>query len=52
MNLEIINVRSKKDLKRFIMFPWSIYEGNDCWVPPLISDMKKTLNFKKNPLFA
>jgi len=52
MNLEIIKVRSKKDLKRFIMFPWSVYEGNDCWVPPLISDMKKTLNFKKNPLFA
>ena len=25
------------------MLPWEIYEGNSNWVPPLISDMKKTL---------
>lgn len=52
MNLEIVNVISQKDLKKFIMLPWSIYNGNPYWVPPLIKDMKETLNRKKNPLFA
>jgi hypothetical protein len=43
MDIKIIKVRTNSELKKFIMLPWEIYEGNSNWVPPLISDMKKTL---------
>lgn len=39
------------DLKKFIDFPYSFYEGYEHWVPPLRQDVTKTLNPKKNPFF-
>ncbi|MFA7228091.1 MAG: hypothetical protein WC061_03565 [Melioribacteraceae bacterium] len=51
MSITIREVKSKSDLKKFIQFPFSIYEGNDCWVPPLIFDELKTLGKDKNPAF-
>ena len=44
-------VKSRKDLKKFIRFPWTIYRDDPHWVPPLILDVKETLNKKKNPFF-
>ena len=51
MAIEVVPVRSRRDLRQFIRFPWAVYQGDPCWVPPLITDMKKTLNPKKNPFF-
>jgi GNAT superfamily N-acetyltransferase len=48
-NVHIEKVKTKKDLKKFIMMPWKIYESDPNWVPPLIMDMKEKLNEKKNP---
>ena len=48
MNLNVIPVRSKAVLKKFVKLPWKIYKGNKCWVPPLISDVMNTLDPKKN----
>lgn len=49
MDYRIIEVRSKSELLSFIKLPWKIYEGNKCWVPPLIKEMMNTLDPKKNP---
>ncbi|HHV59280.1 MAG TPA: hypothetical protein GXX49_03105 [Clostridiaceae bacterium] len=51
MGLKISAVRSDKEKKEFIMLPFRIYKDNKYWVPPLISDMKDTLDESKNPLF-
>ncbi|MCH7679773.1 hypothetical protein IID10_10480, partial [candidate division KSB1 bacterium] len=51
MNIEIKTVQTKKDLRAFIKLPWEIYKNDPHWVPPLILDMKKILNKKKNPFF-
>lgn len=50
-SVEIITVNSKSDLKKFLKFPWLIYKDNPYWVPPLLYDIKKVLNKKKNPFF-
>ena len=42
---------SKKDLKKFIKFPFSLYKGNPYWVPPLINDELATFDKEKNPVF-
>jgi len=51
MNIEILQVKNNKDLKKFIKFPWKIYINDKNWVPPLISEVKKHLDKKKNPFF-
>ena len=49
--LAIVRVKSKKDLRKFIHFPWRIYKDDPHWVPPLIYDLKERLNREKNPFF-
>jgi hypothetical protein len=44
-------VNTKKELKQFIMFPFGLYKNDFNWVPPLISEMNKFLDPKKNPYF-
>lgn len=44
-------VQSRRDLKRFIQFPYDFYRGNPFWVPPLRIDQHETLNPRKNPFF-
>lgn len=51
MSITITEVKTKKQLKQFIKFPFSLYEGNQYWVPPLIADDLKTFNSKINPAY-
>ena len=49
--IQIIPVRRKKEIKAFIDLPWSIYKGDDKWVPPLKSAVKKLLSPGKHPFW-
>jgi GNAT superfamily N-acetyltransferase len=49
--ITIKEVNTKKALKQFIRFPFSLYKDNPNWVPPLISDEMKTLRKDRNPSF-
>lgn len=51
MSIEIREVKTDKDLGRFIRFPFSLYENNPYWVPPLLAEEKRTLQRKTNPAF-
>ncbi len=51
MAVEIYPVRSKRDLKEFIMLPWKLYRDDPFWVPPLISDEKKRFSPEHNPFY-
>lgn len=44
--LALRQVVNEKDLLAFIRFPWKIYQGNPCWVPPLIKDQLQKFNPK------
>ncbi len=50
--LEVVEVKTKKQLKKFIEFPYKLYAGNPYWIPPLRSDEMNTLHWDKNPAFA
>jgi len=52
MTLQIKEVLDKKDLKAFIHFPHTLYEGNPNWVPNLVMDDTNALRKDKNPAFA
>jgi len=49
MNLSIVPVRTRSQLKEFLKIPWKIYKGNKCWVPPMINDLRNSLDRDKNP---
>jgi len=44
-------VKTRKDFKMFLFFPWKIYKNDPNWVPPLIVDIKEKLDKEKNPFF-
>lgn len=49
--IEVHPVQSRRELKRFITFPWKIYADDPNWIPPLIVDRLNFFNRKKNPFF-
>lgn len=52
MNEIIIKeVQTEPQMTEFIKFPWKIYKDDKNWVPPLLFDVKKNLDKKRNPFF-
>ncbi len=49
MQVVVKPVLTPADLKRFLRLPWKIYKDDKCWVPPLLSDIKASLDPDKNP---
>ena len=49
--MKIHEVSDKRSLIEFIRVPWSIYRGDENWVPPIVADMMTLLNKSKNPFF-
>ena len=51
MKLTIKRIQTRKELKNFVLFPWSIYKDDPYWVPPLINDEMKFLDKNKGAFF-
>ena len=51
MTLDIQPVVTRRDLKRFVMFPWRIYRNDPNWVPPLIGSQMDKLTPGHNPFW-
>jgi len=50
-DVTITPVQSAQDREAFIRFPYSLYEGDPNWVPPLEMERRDFLDPKKNPWF-
>jgi len=42
---------TKKELKSFVKFPFSLYKDSTSWVPPIISEELRTFDRNINPVF-
>ena len=49
--ITVKQISSKKELKKFVTFPFQLYKDCKYWVPPLIKDELETLDTTKNPVF-
>ncbi len=49
--ITIKEMKSKKEMKQFVKFPFSIYKNHKYWVPPIIKDELEVLDKEKNPAF-
>ncbi len=51
-NISIKPVLTRRDMREFLLLPWSIYKKDPYWVPPLLSDLKRKLDPRFNPLLS
>lgn len=49
--IQLKEVKTKKELKAFVTFPFKLYKDNKYWVPPIVSDEMGTLSKDVNPAF-
>ena len=49
--ITVKEIYSKRELKAFVKFPFTLYKNSKYWVPPIISQELKTFNKKINPVF-
>jgi GNAT superfamily N-acetyltransferase len=48
-NLVVKPVTSRADQKKFVNFPWKLYEGDPNWIPPLLMDHRRLLGYRHHP---
>lgn len=51
MAIEIKEVKTSGDLKKFVNFPYQLYKKHPYWVPPLLMDELNVLRKDRNPAF-
>jgi len=49
--IKIQEISTKKEIKQFVKFPFSLYKDNSYWVPPIISEEVESFDKHKNPVF-
>jgi GNAT superfamily N-acetyltransferase len=49
--IEVRAVQFPQDARAFVLSWWKIYEGDPCWVPPLLRDILGFLDPRVNPYF-
>jgi hypothetical protein len=50
-DLEIIPVQSKREFKKFVELPYTLYRNDPHWIAPLFLERSETLHPKKNPFY-
>jgi len=50
-DIEVRPVRTHRDRRVFLTFPWHIYKHDPLWVPPLLSERTKTIDPQRGKFF-
>ena len=48
--VNINQVKTNKELKDFVKFPFKLYKNSKYWVPPIINEEIAVFNPNKNPI--
>ena len=52
MSYSVVPVSDKRRLGEFLRLPFALYRGDPLWVPPLVAEVRRTLDPERNPYFA
>jgi hypothetical protein len=52
MGYSVVPVSNGEQLKAFLRLPFDLYRDDPRWVPPVVSEVRRTLDPKRNPYFA
>ena len=50
-SIEIRQAKSRKELGKFLTFPWKIYKNDPLWVPPILAARFKTVDLRRGVFF-
>ena len=50
-SLDILPVRTAKERRTFLTFPWHIYRDDPLWVPPLLPERAKAIDPERGIFF-
>ncbi len=48
--IQLKEIKTKKEMKQFVLFPFSLYKDSKYWVPPIINDEIKGFDPNLNPV--
>ena len=51
MNIRKLDTQNKKDIRKFIQFPFDLYRGNPYWVPQLRNDTRIVMDKDNHPFY-
>lgn len=51
MRIDVVNLRSRRDVRRFVELPYRLYRDNPYWVPPLRTDVRAALDPGRHPFY-
>lgn len=49
--IKIVTPKSRRDKKRFLLFPWDIYKDDPNWIPPLLASEKGLVGYAKDAFY-
>ena len=49
--ITVTQATTKKEMRDYVMFPFSLYKSNPNWVPPMVQDELDSFDPKINPVF-
>ncbi|MGC9522472.1 MAG: GNAT family N-acetyltransferase [Anaerolineae bacterium] len=52
MSIEIRQVHTARERRRFLTFPWRVYRDDPLWVPPLLPERAKTIDPERGAFFS
>jgi len=50
-DIQIRPVKTRREMHRFLVFPWKIYRDDPLWVPPIFSDRLKAVDPERGVFF-
>jgi GNAT superfamily N-acetyltransferase len=50
-DIRVLPVRTAREKRLFLTFPWRIYKGDPLWVPPLVPERAKMIDPKRGKFF-
>ena len=51
MQVRELDTTNPEDVRKFIQFPFDLYQGSEFWVPHFVSEIKTVMDRKKNPFY-
>ncbi|MGB2086665.1 MAG: GNAT family N-acetyltransferase [Flavobacteriaceae bacterium] len=49
--IEIVEIKTKKQFKDFVAFPFTLYKNHPYWVPPIKAEELEVIDKESNPVF-
>ena len=51
-DLHVIPASTRREKKDFLQFPWTLYENDPYWIPPLRGNQRELVGYKRHPFYA